>query len=214
MSIEGNWWLFYVPGTRDGERFWSDPDYVAERLSFETCFWTCNKDVEPGDYGLLYATSPVSSIVAILTVKSQAREETEPRFHSSDEWWCDVTFVKEIDPPLSYAEMKEDDELREAWGLVRSQMQSSRGSQKIPSGILQILSKRIPDLADILGDKSSACTETSGYRWAVFNPSGEKIGDYTTQGEARMVAKVSDQNGVRHLVMRVQSDVEAGESVT
>lgn len=144
---ELQWWLFYVPGD---EEYWGDPNYI-DCVSAEYSYWTCNAQSKNGDNALLYARRPVSALVAALAVTSDAIQDPKQQFSTTDCSCCDVKCLSIFKTPLTFREMREDRELREAWGLVRSQFQSPGGrAPRIDDKVISMLAGRIPELRRIL----------------------------------------------------------------
>lgn len=142
------WWVFYVPGD---EQYWGNPDYIESR-SEGPVYWTCSSHTRKGDMALLYAKRPISAIVAVLAVMSDAgQDHAQVQFSSTESSWCDVVFEALLAEPLTFKEMREDHELRDAWGLVRGQFQSPGGRPpQIDDEVIGLLAARIPELKKLI----------------------------------------------------------------
>lgn len=147
QQLEPQWWLFYVPGDKE---YWGDPEYTKS-VTAGASYWTCNIHSRNGDNALLYARRPVSALVAALAVTSDAIQDPKQQFSTTDCSCCDVKCLSIFKTPLTFREMREDRELREAWGLVRSQFQSPGGRvPRIEDKVICMLADRIPELRRIL----------------------------------------------------------------
>lgn len=142
------WWVFYVPGD---DKYWGSGKYIKE-CTKGRCYWTCSRHTRTGDSALLYAKSPISALVAVMSVVSDAEVDLEERqFSSTDPSWCYVDFQAVLKKPIALRAMREDLELRDAWGLVRSQFQSPGGRPPvIDDRIIGMLGGRIPELRKYL----------------------------------------------------------------
>lgn len=139
------WWVFYVPG-----EFWEDPEYVKSR-SKGTVYWTCHRDTRKGDFALLYAKSPISAVVAIMSVLEDAEINREQEQFAPEPYWCETQIEKVLRHPLHFAQMRQDRELYEAWGAVRASMQAPGGMPpRISEEVLSLLRSRIPELRSFL----------------------------------------------------------------
>jgi hypothetical protein len=142
------WWVFYVPGEE-----WERQEYVRD-VSESECWWTCHEETLKGDFAVLYARKPISAIVAIMHVTSDARHE--PNEFTVCPWACDIECESILDKPLTFSRMRSDSQLAKHWGLVRANFQPPRGGPpQIDPSILRLLSARIPELKAFVQKKSA-----------------------------------------------------------
>lgn len=139
MSVNP-WRVFYRPGDRHDE----SPLSPGERRH-----WTCHQETLAGDCALLYVKKPVSALVGVLVaLKPAKREHSE---YSSHEYQCDVRVECLFKQPLTFKEMREDEELSEEWSLVRGQFQAPGGVPPVvPGKVMQQLAERIPELKPLV----------------------------------------------------------------
>lgn len=143
---ERKWWLFYDPGDSG---HWGDESYVRNCGPGMRNKWTCNESTKKGDMALLYAKRPFSSIVAVMSITTDAKIDHAEKQYAKKPYWCWVTTEALIDNYLSLQAMKADDELRLSWGLVRSQFQSA-GPPEIKEPVIRLLERRIPELKEFI----------------------------------------------------------------
>jgi len=207
-----SWWLHYLPGRfSDGSRYDMESlseDLQADYFGEDGTWWTCNKDARVGDYALLYIKSPISAISAIMRINSDPQKASTVDFEEPiyGDWYATVTFLHTIEAPLTFHQMRDDEKLRLAWGLVRCQMQSPEQSPAIERKILNLLSDRIPTLAEFLGEEKEERKleeEKSTEQWGVFTSAGKLFGRSRTKSDAQK-QKTSDSD----IVMQIRPGSE------
>ena len=131
LSMQDRFWVFYTD-------CWHEPNERNRILHFETLtWWPCDPSVRPGDYGIIYAKSPIKSIVAVVEVASD---------HFVYEGYdsCKITFDTILDPMLDLNDMKNSNELYNSWPLLRRNMQNPFGPQRLEKPALAALRTLIP----------------------------------------------------------------------
>ncbi len=144
--MTGKWWLFYVPGDDD---YWGSQEYIdgiRDTADSPRGWWTCNKKTAAGDRALIYATAPVSAIVAVVEALKKAQKKDNQ--FSSYPWVCDYRCLHVLDKPLTLAAMREDEKLRTVWYLIDKDFQSLFGAPRpVDPAVMKFLAhQRIPEL--------------------------------------------------------------------
>jgi hypothetical protein len=112
--------VFYVPGDED---HWGDPQYINRVTKHKGGpWWSCDQENKKGDYALLYARKPVSAIVGIIAVLSDAYPEHAVAKFTVHEFACEYRFACKLERPLTIGDMRSDKQLSEKWGFVRLPM--------------------------------------------------------------------------------------------
>jgi hypothetical protein len=164
--MSASWFILYSNGKE-----WSDaPLYVGEEYQ-----WTINPDARTGDFGLLYATAPVKAFVAVVRVLEDATPSEDAIYHANNEGWACIEVIEEVFDPPEYRDFSENQALTNTWTLVKSQMQPSKGPEKIPFTAVQMLAEYIPELDDLLHnpDNEHRCGRRKFYR--VLAPNGQPL---------------------------------------
>ena len=139
-----NWWLFYEPG------HWYEPNCGAGYLEAGIVDWTCNKDAKPGDLGIVYSRDPICSLVALVRVDSDPEKRPGPPvYYKTGERWADIEFLTQLEPIVPLFELNRNSELKNAWPLLRANMQTSSGPQALHFSVVDILREMIPQLEEI-----------------------------------------------------------------
>ena len=131
-----NWWVFHI----DGKKWLSDP--LAKG---DTDSWPCNDKTRRNDWGLIYASKPVSAVVGVLAATSHTVSYED----AGQPFLCDVKCRAVFRTPLTLDEMKKDTELGQE-PLVQQEFQDGFGPPRIEDAILNRLAEKIPELSRLL----------------------------------------------------------------
>ncbi len=121
-------WVIYW----GGEPYLSDPLEVGHRYK-----WTGHKDALKGDVALLYATAPVSALVAEFEVVTDGRYSAWAGRFQAHPYAFFVKLLRHFPEPLRLSVMRADPILTQ-WGLVRAGFQMPFGRPpRIPLDVLE-----------------------------------------------------------------------------
>jgi hypothetical protein len=139
-SKHRNWWVFHI----DGKKWFSDP--LAKG---DTDSWPCNDKTRRNDWGLIYASKPVSAVVGVLAATSP----TVSCEDAGQPFLCDVKCRAVFRTPLTLDEMKRDPELGQD-PIVQQEFQDGFGPPRIEDAILNRLAEMTPELSRLVATGS------------------------------------------------------------
>ena len=197
--MANKWFILYC----DGNEWNADPLEIGDIAE-----WTIHPEARIGDFGLIYAKSPVKAFVSIVKVLENATRSDEPIYHARNEGWAEVEVIDEIFDPPEYSEFGSKQELRNAWPLVKSQMQPSKGPEKIPRTAVEILAEYIVELEDLLTNPENE--HRSGRRkvYRILAPNGQPLKNdvfFETREEAD---KYINQPAAKGYGLWIREDIE------
>ena len=138
MAPRAWWWVFYCPHDTYNKTPW--------KIGFKD-WWTANTKTREGDYAFLYVRAPISALVGLFEVVSDARRDDAVRASWHHPWVSNVRVECLFEQPLKLTTMRNDEELWKEWGLVRANFQAPSGAPpRVPLEVLPILAKYIPVL--------------------------------------------------------------------
>lgn len=107
--------------------YWGGQQYLADPMTRgEVYRWTGDQHAKRGDVALLYATAPVSALVAVFDVVTGGRPSKWAGQFRAHAFEMDVRLRRWFRSPLPLALMRADPKLRQ-WGLVRASFQMPFG---------------------------------------------------------------------------------------
>ena len=160
-AMAGRWNILYVSGSD-----WRDGLY----LEGEVHEWSVHEDARNGDYGLIYAISPVKSFVAIAQLQDNAVQGVgEPRFHAKNQGWAEIEILHVFEERLEYQNFGHKAKLRAMWPLVKSQMQPSQGPERIPAAAIDFLTTLSPELDDFLHNPQNEHRRGRRFVWQIMD---------------------------------------------
>jgi hypothetical protein len=124
--------------------YWSGEDYLSDPLEVGRKYrWTGRREARAGDVALLYATAPVSALVAELEVVTDGRPSEWAGRFQAHAFSFDVRLRRTFAEPLRLRVMRMDARLSQ-WGLVRGSFQMPFGRPpEIPEEVLRYLLRKI-----------------------------------------------------------------------
>lgn len=124
--------------------YWGGDDYLADPLDAGARYlWTGHRDARKGDVALLYATAPVSALVAELEVVTDGKYSRWAGRFQAHPYAFYVRLLRTFPEPLPLRVMRMDPTLSQ-WGLVRGSFQMPFGAPpRVPPEVLKYILARV-----------------------------------------------------------------------
>lgn len=192
--MAGSWYILYC----NGKDWRDDPLYIGDEAE-----WTIHPEAKKGDFGLMYAKSPISAFVAIVKVlEDGAPTAGKPLYHANNEGWAEIEIIEEIMEPLEYREFSKDGSLGQIWPLVNNNMQPPKGPEKIPFSAIQQLAENCFEIDDILHNPDNEHRGGRRFIWRIMGLDMQPIEEaevFDTEAEAK---EYVDKHGSGYWVKR------------
>jgi hypothetical protein len=123
--------------------YWGGADYLADPLTpGKVYLWTGHRDGRKGDTALLYATRPVSALVAQLELTTDGRFSNWAGRFQAHPYSFKVRLIRTFRAPISLKLLRLDPVLSQ-WGLVRGSFQMPFGKPpRVPPELLKRILKK------------------------------------------------------------------------